>query len=188
MTPPYFPLMTKYLHSTIIFLLCLTLLLPMKAFAFFNFSVTNHQIENALFLYFPLSNYSTAAKLSLNEPTVILKKTAHALQLNIPVTARIPGIGRKKGLLIIDINLHYKAVSGELFLGTPHIRSFEMSDISAEHYNTFRASLADMLAKTLPLVRIFQVRESDLNHTLEKSMMKTVTIDDGALEIVIGFN
>lgn len=168
--------------------LLLIMLPPAKAIAAFTFSVSDRQIETALLLYFPLSHYTAAARLHLTEPQVRLKNNAHSLQLTIPVIARLPGQGRHRGQLRIHIGLHYKASSGELFLARPKIQTFVMNDISAEHYNAFRASLTDVLAKTLPLVRIHQVKESDLNHTLAKSEMKSMTIEEGTVKIVIGFH
>ncbi len=182
-----FPRLSHQRRIAHILYLCLALLLPGKALAFFAFSVSNTQIENALLLFFPLHNYTTGAKQTLAEPVVYLKKNADRLQLVIPVIVSIPGEERRRGQLGIDIGLHYKASTGELFLGTPRIKTFTMNNISAERYNAFRANFADVLAKTLPLVRIYQVKESNLNHSLAKSEIKSMMIEEGVVKIVIGF-
>jgi len=139
-------------------------------------------------MYFPLREYSAAARLTLSEPVVILRQGADKLQLDIPVVASIPGEGRKRGQVVVDVGLHYKPSTGELFLGDPKIRDFDMKDIADETRKIFRASLSDILIKTLPLVRIHRVREQDLNHSLSMSEMKSMHVEDGRVRVSIGFD
>jgi len=168
--------------------ICLALLLPAKAFSAYSFSIDSARIQDALLMFFPLREYTAAARLTLIEPTVILRQGADNLQFDIPVVASIPSEGQKRGLMVVDVGLHYKPSTGELFLGTPRIRSFDMQDISAEDRQIFRASLSDVLIKTLPLVRIHQVREQDLNHSLSMSEMKSMHVEDGRVRVSIGFD
>ncbi len=139
-------------------------------------------------MYFPLREYSAAVRLTLAEPTVILKRGADNLQLDIPLVASISGEGQRRGRLVVDIGLHYKASTGELFLGTPRIRDFKMQDISDEYRKVFHDRLADVLQTTLPLVRIYRLHEKDLNHSLSMSKLKSLHIEDGRVRVSIGFN
>lgn len=166
----------------------LALLFPAKAFAAYSLTIDSARIQGALLMYFPLREYTAAARLALLEPTVILRQGADNLQLDIPVVSSIPGEGRKRGLVVVDIGLHYKASTGELFLGIPRIRRFDMQGISVEDRQIFRSSLSDILLKTLPLVRIHRVREQDLNHSLSKSEMKSTHVEDGRVRVSIGFD
>ncbi len=166
----------------------LALLLPARAFAAYSFTIDSARIESALLMYFPLREYSAAARLSLIEPAAILRQGADNLQLDIPVVASIPGEGRKRGRVLVGVGLHYKSSTGELFLGIPRIRRFDMADISVEDRQAFHASLSDVLIKTLPLVRIHRVREQDLNHSLSKSEMKSMRVEDGRVRVSIGFD
>ncbi len=168
--------------------ICLALLLPARAFAAYSFSIDSARIQGALLMHFPLREYTAAARLSLLEPAVILRQGADNLQLDIPVVASISGVGRKRGQLVVDVGLHYKPASGELFLGIPTIRRFDMAEISPQQRQTFRANLSDIVLKALPLVRIHRVREEDLNHSLAMSEMKAVQIEDGRLRVSIGFD
>ncbi len=166
----------------------LALLFPAKVFAVYSFSIDSARIQGALLMYFPLREYTAAARLTLTEPTVILRQGADNLRLDIPVIVSISGEGQRRGQVVVDVGLHYKPSTGELFLGIPRIRSFNMETISGERQKTFRASLADVLVKTLPLVRIYQVREQDLNHSLAKSEMKSMHVEDGRVRVSIGFD
>ncbi len=168
--------------------ICLALLLPAKVFAAYFFTVDSARIQSALLMYFPLHEYRAAARLTLSEPMVILRQDADKLQLDIPLLASIPGEGRKRGRVVADVGLHYKPSTGELFLANPKIRGFTMKDITDESRKTFRASLSDILIKTLPLVRIHQVREQDINHSLSMSNMKSMRVEDGRIRVVIGFD
>ncbi len=169
-------------------LICLALLFPAKAFAAYFFTVDSARIQSALLMYFPLREYRAAARLTLSEPMLILRQGAGKLQLDIPVTASIPGKGRKQGQVIADVGLHYKPSTGELFLADPKIRGFTMKDISDESRKMFHASLSDILIKTLPLVRIYRVQEQDLNHSLSMSNMKSMHVEDGRVRVSIGFD
>jgi len=104
--------------------ICLALLLPARAFAAYSFTIDSVRIQGVLQMYFPLREYSAAARLTLIEPQVILRQGADNLQFDIPVVASIPGEGQRRGLVVVDVGLHYKPPTGELFLGAPRIRSF----------------------------------------------------------------
>ena len=102
--------------------------------------------------------------------------------------ATIPGEGRKRGRIVAAVGLHYKSSTGELFLGIPRLRAFEMDGVSEDRRETLRASVTDVLIKTLPMVRIYRVHEEDLNHSLIKSEIKSMTIEDDFLRVSIGFD
>ncbi|VAX02269.1 hypothetical protein MNBD_GAMMA20-243 [hydrothermal vent metagenome] len=181
------PTRQKFRFICLLFI-CFTWLFPAKAFAAYFFTVDSARIQSALLMYFPLREYRAAARLTLSEPMVILKQDADKLQLDISVLASIPGDGRKRGQVVADVGLHYKPSTGELFLADPKIRGFAMKGITDESRKTFRASLSDILIKTLPLVRIHQVREQDLNHSLSMSNMKSMRVEDGRIRVAIGFD
>lgn len=182
------PLQHKPRFVYLLFICLAFLLPPAKTFAAYFFMIDGARIQGALLMYFPLSEYSAAARLTLLEPTVVLRQGADNLQLDIPVAASIPGEGRKSGRVVVDVGLNYKSSTGELFLGAPEIRRFDMAAITDGERKTFHASLSDVLIKTLPLVHIHRVREQDLNHTLPKSKMKSMHVEDGRVRVVIGFD
>ena len=169
-------------------LLLLFLLIPAKAFASYSFSVTGNQIQKALFIYFPLNEYAMSTRLTLYDPVVTLKQGASHLQLVISVKASISGEGRRRGRVVVDVGLHYKSSTGELFLGYPKLRSLEMEELTDERRTSLRESLSDVLIKTLPMVRIYRVHEKDLNHTLLKSEITATRIENGVLRVTIGFD
>lgn len=172
-------------HLTFIFVF---LLFPATAFATYSFSVTVGQIQNALRLFFPLREYAADARLSLSEPAVSLRAGADDLWMEVPVVVSISGQARLRGRATVDVGLYYRAASGDLFLGNPRLRSFEMDGLTADRREALRASLADVLTNTLTLVRIYRVREQDLNHSLAKSEIKAIKIENDVLRVSIGFD
>jgi len=166
----------------------LCLLLPGSVLASFTFSVPAARIQGALLPFFPLREYAIDARLTLSEPTVLLRQGASELRLDVPLVASISGQGRLRGTATVAVGLHYKSMTGELFLGIPRAWRLEMAGLSEARREAFDLSLGDLLTKTLPLVRIYRVREQDLNHSLAKSEIKAMRIDDGILRVTIGFD
>lgn len=169
-------------------LFLLIFLIPAAAFATFSFSVTVSRIQKSLVLHFPINEYAMTTRLKLYDPVVTLKPGATHLKLAISIKASIAGVGQKRGRALVDVGLHYKSSTGELFLGYPKLRNFEMEDVTDERRALIRDSLRDVLLKTLPMVRIYRVHEKDLNHTLAKSEITAMKIDKDILRVSIGFD
>lgn len=162
--------------------------LAMPASAAYRARLPAAQVAAAAQAIFPLREYSLAARLLLKSPQLQLDAEAQRIVLEVPVVASVPGEARRHGRLIVSTGLAYRPPSGEVFLGLPRLQSLEMEGVSPSQRRVFAASLLDVLTETLPLVRVLQVTEHDLNHSLAKSLLKAWRVEDGALHIEIGFD
>ncbi len=98
------------------------------------------------------------------------------------------GEGVYKGSATILLGLRYKSTLGGLFFNQPRIKQFEMPGVN-EKIAADLQDIVDVMGKNaLPLVRIFTVKEQDLNHSLTKSQLKSFVVEDGSLHLEFGFN
>lgn len=150
-----------------------------------NLSATH--VQSVLQMHFPLREYTTGARVSLHDPQVLLVNGASGMTLMIPVEANIPGEELRHGHAVVTVGLSYKATTGELFLSNPRLQQFEMPKIPEALKQELAATVTVMTAKALPLVRIYTVSEQDLNHSLDKSALKSSGVENDKLRIEFGF-
>lgn len=161
--------------------------LPVSAWSAFATSLSDNHIQSVLAQYFPVREYATVARLTLREPQVRLSTGAKDLVLIIPVDVNIPGEAMQQGHVTVLTTVSYKPASGELYLHNPRIQDVEMSQMSDSVLAGLRADLDTVVKNILPVVRIYQLKERDLNHSLAKSALKSAVIDDGRLMLDFGF-
>ncbi len=156
--------------------------------AAFKTDLTDTQMQNVLQNYFPVREYSAIARVSLQQPKVILSKDSKDIVLVIPVDANITGDTLRRGHVRVLLTLSYKHSSGGLYLSHPRIQQFEMPGVSKDILVELKL-IVDAIGKTsLPLVRIYSLKERDINHSLAKTVLKKFYIEDGRLKLEFGFN
>lgn len=175
------------LQSGLYLLSFLVYLCPAPAWASFVTTLSATHVQSVLQMHFPLREYTTGARVSLHDPQVRLAAGADSMTLMIPVEVEIPGTGLRHGHALIAIGLNYNAMTGELFLHDPRLQAFEMPTVAETLKQELAATVTIMTTKALPLVRIYKVREQDLNHSLDKSTLKSSSVEDGRLRLEFGF-
>ncbi|HHI93162.1 MAG TPA: DUF1439 domain-containing protein [Gammaproteobacteria bacterium] len=162
--------------------------LPPLAHAAFVVDLPDTRIQGVLQNYFPISEYAAFARVSMDVPQVRLSKTNKDIVLVIPIEAKVMGGGVHKGHVTMLLGLSYKPARGGLFFGQPRITQFEIPSVSEKMLAELREIVDVMGKNALPLVRIYTVKERDLNHSLAKSELKSFVIGDGRLQLEFGFN
>ncbi len=146
------------------------------------------QIGDVLQLHFPLREYATFARMSFYPPEVFLTKDANDLELKFPVMANVPGDALYRGYALVAVNVSYKPGTGGLYLYRPRLQTVDMSGLPADMADEVRIVVDTVMQNALPLVKIYQVRERDLNHTLSKSELKSMVLEEGGLVLEFGFD
>ena len=161
---------------------------PSLAHAAFVVDLPDTRIQSVLQNYFPINEYAAFARVSMGVPQVRLSKANKDIVLVIPFMAKMMGEGIHKGRVTMLMGLSYKAASGGLFLGLPRIEQFEILGVSEKIAADLR-DIVDVMGKNaLPLVRIYAVKERDLNHSLAKSELKSFVVEEGRLHLEFGFD
>jgi len=155
--------------------------------ATFETSLTDTQVQSVLQTYFPLKEYAAIARVTLQEPKVQLVKNNKHIILMIPVDANIIGQKMHRGHITVSVGLDYKAASGGLYLSKPQLEKFEMPGVGKAMVKELREFIKTILKNALPLVRIYKLKESDMNHSLAKTTLKTFLLDDHRIKLEFGF-
>lgn len=176
------------LSVTVLFALLFGLL-PTTAGPAFVVKLSDTHLHSALQLHFPVREYTPTARLSLHEPQIRLSHGEHNIMLTIPIDANIPGQRQQRGHATVSVGVNYLPPSGELYLREPQIQAFKMPGVEdVQTLQKLRMAIETILRNTLPLVRIYRVTEQQLNHSLVKSTLKSMVIDDGQITVVFGFD
>jgi hypothetical protein len=168
-------------------LLLVFLGLPGFSEAAFKTNLSDLHVQSVLQSYFPVREYAAVARVTLQEPEVILKQGNKDIVLMIPVDARIVGDETHRGQLTVLVGLNYQAASGGLYLSEPRIQQLEIPSVDGESLQELREFIETIVKNSLPLVRIYMLKEQDLNHSLAKSALKNFAIEDRRLRLEFGF-
>lgn len=150
-------------------------------------NLTDVQIQAILQNYFPLREYASIARIALLEPKVQLEKDHQDIVLMIPVEANITGDALRQGHVTLLVNVNYQSASGDLFLSNPRLQQFEMPGVDDKVLAELREIIIAMGKSSLPLVRIYTVNETDLNHSLAKSALKDFQVEENQIRLEFGF-
>jgi hypothetical protein len=162
-------------------------MLPLVAQATFVTGLTDTHVQTVLQRYFPLREYAAFARVSLHEPQVQLVHASQDVILMIPVEANISGGELRRGHATMAVSLNYQPANGGVYLYQPRLKDLQIPGVSADQLADLKLIVETIGQNSLPLVRIYQVNERELNHSLAKSALKSYEIDDGRLKLVFGF-
>jgi len=162
--------------------------LPLLAHAAFVVDLPDTRMQSVLQNYFPMSEYAAFARVAMDVPQVRLSKMNKDIVLVIPIEAKVMGDGVHKGSVTMLLGLSYKAANGGLYLDQPRIKQLDVPGVSEKIAADLREIVDIMSKNSLPLVRIYTVKERDLNHSLAKSELKSFVIEDGHLRLEFGFD
>ena len=155
--------------------------------AAFETKLSEIHLQSVLQGYFPISEYAAFARVTLNEPAVKLEKGSKDISLIIPMDAKLAGNDIRQGHVTIFVSLSYKHTTGGVYLDNPRIQQLVIPGVSEKLKADLRGIVEAMATNSLPLVRIYKVKEKDLNHSLAKSALKAFDIDDAHLRLEFGF-
>ena len=105
-------------------------------------------------------------------------------------------IGTKKGLENRKVSqagflVRHIWISGfkrGLYLSNPHLIKFNMPNISKQMSKDLKEKVTTICLNSLPLIQIFKIKESALNHSLAKSVLKSYSVNNGFIDFIFGFD
>jgi hypothetical protein len=170
----------------LLFSVCL-LAVPVTAWSAYYTTLTNSYIDSVLARYFPQREYTASARVTLYKPEVLLTKGASKITLMIPIDAKIPDQPLHQGHAKTAVTIIYNPANGGVYLSNPKILKFEMPDVSSSLNKSLNSEIDTIIKNALPLIRIYQLDEKDLNHSLVKSMLKSFSIGNDNIRVEFGF-
>ena len=180
---------TQRLLSRCVFILFSTgiMLFSFTAWSAYETRLSDTHIQSSLVKHFPIREYAAFARVTLNEPQVILSRDSKEMLLVIPVDANIPEQPKRQGHARVAVKLSYKPGNGGLYLKDPRVIKFDMPNINKSMRKDLKATIATICLNLLPLAQIFKIKESSLNHSLAKSVLKSYSIENEYIGLVFGF-
>lgn len=149
-------------------------------------NLSETHVQSVLQNYFPIKEYAAVARVTLREPKVQFNNDKYIV-LIIPVDANMIGGGLSQGHVVVMASLNYKATTGGLYLSNPRIAQYESPGVDNKVLVELQGLVEAIIKNSLPLVRIYKVKEDDLNHSLAKSALKKVFFESRRLSLEFGF-
>ena len=178
---------TEYFHrGLVIFVICI-FLFPFSAWSAYETRLSDTHIQSTLVKHFPIREYASFARVTMHEPQVILSRDSKDMLLVIPIDAKITDQSEKKGHVRVAVKISYKPGNGGLYLSDPRVIKFDMPGISKKISKELKVNVTTICLNSFPLIQIFKIKESALNHSLAKSILKSYSIKNGFIDFVFGF-
>ena len=155
--------------------------------AAFKTSLSDAHVQSVLQNYFPLKEYAAIARVTLQQPKVQLRANNKDIVLVIPVDANIIGDAVHSGHITVLVNLNYNASSGGLYLHNPRMDQLKIPNVDKKMLRELRQFIAAIIRSSLPLVRIYKLKEKDMNHSLATTTLKHVQLEDNQIRLEFGF-
>lgn len=155
--------------------------------AAFKTSLSDAHVQSVLQNYFPLKEYAAIARVTLQQPKVLLGANNKDIVLLIPVDANIVGDALHSGHITVLVNVNYKASTGSLYLHNPRMNQFKMPGVDKKTIGELRQFITAIIKNSLPLVRIYKLKEDDMNHSLATTTLKHIRFEDHQLRLEFGF-
>ena len=90
-----------------------------------------------------------------------------------------------QGSVFISGQIDYRPLGGEFYLKDTHIDNLNLQGISKERVKQVELMLEIIARGLLSKIPIYRLKEENLKHRLAKSMLKSVKINNGKMEIAL---
>lgn len=167
--------------------LCSILILPGFVSGIYGFTYTktisSDEIQKKINSKFPLSKKSFLFNLILSDPKVILKNGVNRIGIDVDLTLFAGKKEIAKGSVYIHGQIDYLAKKGEFFLKDPRIDNLTLQGINQKIVKQIESMLELVARNSLNQFPIYRLNEEKLKHRFAKSLLKSIKIHKGQMEI-----
>lgn len=163
--------------------LALSLLVGCPAPLQTRFTFTKPELQQKIKKAFPLEKQILIAKLSLNDPEVLLNPSSDRIGLGMTASANIGPLAFP-GRIDLDGKLRYDGPSGAFFLDEPTVTKMDFENLPKDQEPTIREAATAILRATLPSVPLYKL-ETKTEKTA-KLLIRKVQVKEGKLLVDMG--
>lgn len=169
---------------TVVFIL--STILSQSIFAFtYTQEITEAEIQQKVAAMMPLERKKSFLTVILSKPKIVLSDGTDHISFYSKVKLKALGGLTGTGSTKIKGSIEYNAKKGEFYLRNPKIVDLKMKDVPSSLMPKIKSIAQSFLSQSLKKRPIYRFKDNDLKQKLAKSVLKSVTIKDKKLQVVL---
>lgn len=164
------------------FLVCLVLLSAVSINAHaFTFKFNRAELQQYVQDYFPFSQQTPFSRVIYSNPNVVLDEQSNRIGIEVTVRAEMPGMMPLAGRGQIDGRLEYRRETHQFYLHEPQISKVRFANAEHQLTGTVQQMINSVSQQSLPLIFVYELKDSDLREKMARSVLKNVRVRQGTL-------
>jgi len=147
--------------------------------------ITLNELQERIEVSFPLSQKNFLFNTTLSNPKIVLNKGVNRMGIDVDLALFSGEKPISQGSVFISGQIDYRPLGGEFYLKDTHIDNLNLQGISKERVKQVELMLEIIARGLLSKIPIYRLKEENLKHRLAKSMLKSVKINNGKMEIAL---
>ena len=161
-------------------------LVSQLAFAF-NFTqvITEQEIQERVSASMPIEKTRFFVTVKVSDPVIDLIKDTDEIGILANIDASAPGGIGGRGKVMIKGTLDYNSSKGEFYFKNPKIVRLDIENVPAEFMPNIQGLAQTALSNALSRYPVYKFKDNDVKHSLAKSVLKSLKVDNEQLVITL---
>ncbi len=169
-----------------IFLAAGLMVFTQMAMAFsYTLEISEQELQEKVSAMMPMKKKRFFLTVILSRPDVDLAAESNEISIFSHIDVLAPGGIKEQGDVKISGTLSYDADKGEFFFHNPSIPSLAIKNIPDKFIPEIKKITELIAGKILSKHPIYKLRDDNLKHKLAKAVLKSVTVKNEQLQIVL---
>lgn len=165
----------------------LLLVVTQAALAFSHtIEIPEAELQQKVSAMMPLERKMYFITVTLTEPEVKLLGQTNRIGIASRIEASIPGGIKGSGRVALNGTLSYQSKSGEFYYTDPVITDLQVDGLPKKYLPQVRSITQVLLENALAVHPVYTLSDTNLKQALAKAVLKSITVTDGKLVVVLG--
>jgi hypothetical protein len=151
----------------------------------YTLEISEHELQNKLSAMMPMERKFLVASVIISNPEVKLLKVSNKISIFSNITVIAPDGAKKTGRIQFTGNLIYDAPQAAFYFKNPVIENLEIDHLPEQYAPDIKQIVQLALGHAMALYPVYTLQDSDLRQKYVKSVLETVTVNDGKLQVTL---
>ena len=148
--------------------------------------ITEQEIQEKLSALMPIVKKKYFVTITILNPKIDLIKKSDEIGILAEIEANVTGGIKGKGEVIIKGTLAYNANKGEFYFKNPKIVSLAIDKVPDNIIPKIQGVAQAALSKVMTVYPVYKFKDDNLTHTLAKSVLKSLKVENERLLLTLG--
>jgi hypothetical protein len=150
------------------------------------FTFTREDLQQKASKKFPFGQSALIVKVTYSNPVVKLDDESDRIGIGLDAVVKVGDNKLVTGKVAGEWQVRYEASEGALYFDDPTISKFDVNGLSSSTREIVARAAQPLLQGYLRRVPVYKLKKGDLKQELAQSMLKSVTVKNGKLVVVVG--
>jgi len=148
--------------------------------------ITEQEIQEKVSALMPVVKKKYFVTITISNPKIDLIKKSDEIGIYADIKANVTGGINGSGQVMIKGSLEYNADKGEFYFKNPKIVSLAIDKVSNNIIPKIQGLAEAALSKVMTVRPVYKFKDDNLKHTLAKSVLKSLKVENEKLLLTLG--